>query len=258
MDILNYNSQVVITISDKISIVIPVFNGEKSLEDLYKKLIKNLNEITEKFEIIMVDDSSSDNSYNKILSLHKKDSRVKGIKLAKNFGQQNAIICGFNFAGGEYIITMDDDLQHNPKDIKKLYNKIKQGYDIVYAVPQNRDYGYLRKIGSKLTDYLFKLISSKPDNIRVSSYRILTKKLLNKIINNNYSFVYISALVLEQDVNIANIEVSHYNRKHGKSNYNIFKLIKLFFKLFIYYARFPLFKIFRKKGNQFLIEDMKF
>jgi undecaprenyl-phosphate 4-deoxy-4-formamido-L-arabinose transferase len=86
----------------------------------------------------------------------------------------------------------------------------------------------------------------------------LTKKLLNKITANNSSFVYISALVLEQDVNIANIEVSHYNRKHGESNYNIFKLIKLFFKLFIYYGRFPLFKIFRKKGDQFLIEDMKF
>lgn len=247
-----------IFISDKISVVIPVYNGEKSLEALYKKLLKILNEITEEFEIIMVDDSSSDNSYRKILSLNKNDSRVKGIKLAKNFGQQNAIICGFNFANGDYIVTMDDDLQHKPSDIKILYNKIKQGYDIVYAVPQNRDYGFYRKIGSKLTDFLFKLISSKPDDIRVSSYRILTKKLLNKITANNSSFVYISALVLEQDVNIANIEVSHYNRKHGESNYNIFKLIDLFLKLFIYYGRFPFLKFFRKKGEQYSIKDMQF
>jgi undecaprenyl-phosphate 4-deoxy-4-formamido-L-arabinose transferase len=247
----------VISISDKLSIVIPVYNGEKSLEDLYKKLLKTLSEITKEFEIIMVDDRSSDNSYAKILSLNKIDSRVKGIKLAKNYGQQNAIICGFNYASGNYIITMDDDLQHKPSDIIKLYNKIIQGYDIVYAVPQNREYSFYRKIGSKLTDFLFKLISSKPDNIRVSSYRILTKDLINKITADNSSFVYISALVLEQDVNIANIEVSHYNRKYGESNYNIFKLINLFFKLFVYYGHFPFLKIFRKKGEKYIIEDMQ-
>lgn len=246
-----------IFIKDKISIVIPVYNGEKSLEELYQKLLNTLNEITNEFEIIMVDDSSSDQSYQKILSLNKSDSRVKAIKLAKNYGQQNAIICGFNFADGDYIVTMDDDLQHKPCDIKRLYAKIKQGYDIVYGIPQNRDYGFYRKFGSKLTNFLFNMISSKPDNIRVSSYRIMSKNLLKKITDDDYSFVYISALVLKQDVNIANIEVSHYNRKYGDSNYNIFKLSKLFIKLFIYYGKFSLLKKLRKKGEQYTIEDMK-
>jgi undecaprenyl-phosphate 4-deoxy-4-formamido-L-arabinose transferase len=247
----------VIFIKDKISIVIPVYNGEKSLEELYQKLLNTLNEITNEFEIIMVDDNSSDQSYQKILSLNESDSRVKGIKLAKNYGQQNAIICGFNFADGDYIVTMDDDLQHKPCDIKKLYSKIKQGYDIVYGIPQNRNYKFYRRIGSKLTNFLFNMISSKPDNIRVSSYRIMTRALLEKITAVNYSFVYISALVLKQDVKIANIEISHYSRKYGKSNYNIFKLSKLFIKLLIYYGSFPLLKTFRKKGKPYTIEDMK-
>ena len=247
-----------VIISDKISVVIPVYNGEKSIEDLCKELLKTLQAMTEKFEIIMVDDSSLDNSYKKIVSLNKKDPRIKGIKLANNYGQQNAIICGFNFASGDYIVTMDDDLQHRPSDIGKLYNKIKEGYDIVYAVPQNRYYSFYRKIGSRLTDLLFKIISSKPGDIKVSSFRILTRKLLKKVTAANSKFVYISAIILKEDVNIANIEVSHHNRKHGESNYDFLKLISLFLKLFIYYGELPFLKFFRKKSGQFIIEDIQF
>lgn len=244
-----------IKISDKLSIVIPVYNAENSLSELYSNVVKILAGIKLDFEIIFIDDYSLDKSYLKIKEIAENDSRVKVIKLARNFGQQNAILCGFNYTDGDYVVTMDDDLQHKAKDIKKLYEKIQEGYDIVYAVPQNREYGIYRKLGSKLTNILFNIISSKAADIRVSSYRIITRSLVDKIVKDKSSFVYISALVLKHTDNIANINVSHYNRKHGESNYNFFKLLKLFLNLYIYYGNFSFLEKLRKNGKQYEIEE---
>lgn len=244
-----------IKISDKLSIVIPVYNAENSLSELYSNLVKLLAGIKLDFEIIFIDDYSLDKSYLKIKEIAENDSRVKVIKLARNFGQQNAILCGFNYTDGDYVVTMDDDLQHKAKDIKKLYEKIQEGYDIVYAVPQNREYGIYRKLGSKLTNILFNIISSKPADIRVSSYRIITRNLVDKIVKDKRSFIYISALVLKHTDNIANINVSHYNRKHGESNYNFLKLLKLFLNLYIYYGNLSILKKLRKNGLQYEVEE---
>lgn len=112
--------------SDLISIVIPVYNSEDSLFELYQSIkeVMEFNQI--KFELILVDDNSLDQSYQKILALNKKDKQVKGIRLSKNFGQQNAIFCGLQFAKGQYIVTMDDDLQHQAQTILSLYQQIKK------------------------------------------------------------------------------------------------------------------------------------
>lgn len=242
---------------DSISVVIPVFNGANSLLELYQRLVKTLEEITDDFEIIMIDDFSIDNSYDRIFHLHKKDNRVKGIKLAKNFGQQNALICGFNYVKGDYVVTLDDDLQHRPEDIILLYNTIKRNYDLVYGIPENRQYSFYRKIGSKMTNYLFDLITFKKRKIRVSSFRIIKRDLVEKVISHNpeLSFVYISAIILQYTDKIANITVQHNNRKHGKSNYNFVKLIKLFLKLYFYYGSLSILKLFQSKKPQYLIEE---
>ncbi|HKL76317.1 MAG TPA: glycosyltransferase family 2 protein [Halanaerobiales bacterium] len=244
--------------ADNISVVIPVYNSENALFELYQKLKKTLESLEVKFEIILIDDNSIDDSYKKIVELNNKDKRVKGIKLAQNFGQQNAIICGFNYVKYDYVITLDDDLQHQPEDLIKLYNKIKEGYDVVYAIPQNREYGFFRKLGSKLTNFLFNLITSKNKDIRVSSYRIIKSDLVEKITESKSSFVYISAILLKYTNNIGNIYVSHYDRKHGKSNYNIINLIKLFMNLYIYYGNLSILKYLRKDSEQFSVEKSTF
>ena len=237
------------------SVVIPVYNGENSLEELYLQIKLSLEKITDQFEIIMVDDSSQDKSYSKIIELSRRDKRIKGIKLAQNFGQQNAIICGFNYVNGDFIITMDDDLQHEPKDIIKLYRKIREGYDAVYAIPEDREYTFYRRLGSKLTNYLFDLITDKNSRIRVSSFRIMNRDLVNKITAEKSSFVYISAILLKYTDKIANIFVSHSERKYGDSNYNIFKLTSLFLKLYIYYGNLSFLQYFRRDKDQYIIEE---
>ena len=240
---------------DDISVVIPVYNAENSLDELYQRLADTLHKITEDFEIIMVDDCSKDKSYNRITQLHKKDNRVKAIKLAENYGQQNALICGFNYVKGDYVITLDDDLQHKPEDILKLYYSIIKGYEVVYGIPEDREYSFYRQLGSKMTNYLFGLITPKNPEIRVSSFRIVTRELISKIVKHRAAFVYISAIILQLTDNIGNIYVGHKNRKYGKSNYNIIKLVRLFIKLYIYHGNFSILKYFRSKKPQYIIEE---
>lgn len=244
--------------ADLISIVVPVYRGENSLAELYLEIKKAaaLNDF--KFELIFVDDQSPDQSYQKILELHNQDSRVKGIRLAQNFGQQNAIFCGFNYAAGDYIITMDDDLQHSPEDIALLYQKIKEGYDVVYAIPEERAYSFYRRLGSKLTNWLFDLITPKDDELRVSSFRIITGEMLKKITASDKSFIYLSAIILKEKPEIANVYTRHQQRKYGQSNYNFFKLLKLFLKLYIYYGKLPILHYLRSEKVQYLIKESTF
>ena len=244
--------------SDLLSIVVPVYNGENSLEELYSAIKTIAFNEKFKFELILVDDHSSDQSYQKILELHNQDNRVKGIRLAKNFGQQNAIFCGFNYSAGDYIITMDDDLQHRPEDISLLYQQIKKGYDVVYAIPKEREYSFYRKFGSKLTNWLFDWITPKNEQTRVSSFRIITGEMLEKIMLSNKSFIYLSAIILKENPEISNIYTEQQQRKYGQSNYNFFKLLSLFLKLYIYYHDIPILKFLRFQKSQYLIAESTF
>jgi len=244
--------------TDFVSIVVPVYNSQNSLGELYQAVKKVAAANNFKFEIIMVDDNSSDQSYQEIIKLNHQDSRVKGIRLQENFGQQNAIFCGFNYAVGDYIITMDDDLQHQPADIASLLQKIKEGYDVVYAIPKMRAHSFYRRMGSRLTNWLFNLITPKKDELRVSSYRIISREILSKIKGTKKSFIYLSAIILKEKPEIANIYTDQKQRKYGESNYNFLKLLKLFLKLFIYYGELSFLKYFRSEKEQYLIRESTF
>jgi len=242
---------------ERISVVVPVYNSENSLDKFYLILSKELKKTCDDYEIIMVDDGSLDNSYETMKKLHIMDSRVKIIKLDGNFGQQNALMCGFHYSTGEYVVTMDDDLQHPPEEIYNLKKKIDEGYDVVYGIPIIKQHSVYRKMGSKMTDYLFNKICSKPNNIKISSFRIIRKNIVNEIIKDKTSFVYISAIIFKNTTNISNVEVKHNIRKYGKSNYNFYKLFKLYVKLYLYYSNHKIFKILTSSREQFKIKYKK-
>lgn len=242
---------------ESITVVVPVYNSENSLEQFYKVLSKELKKLCNQYEIIMVDDGSGDNSYDKMKKLHSLDSRVKVIQLEGNFGQQNALMCGFHYSTGEYVVTLDDDLQHPPEEIYKLKNKIDEGYDVVYGIPIIKQHSGYRKIGSKMTNYLFNKICIKPKSIKISSFRIIRKNIINEIIKDRTSFVYISAITFKNTNKVSNVIVKHNPRKYGKSNYNFYKLVKLFTKLYLYYSKGKIIKIFRSSKEQFKIKDKK-
>ena len=163
-----------------LSIVIPVYNSEEIIENLVNQIINSVNDIKtiNSYEIILVDDCSFDNSWNKIKLLSEKFNLVKGIKLAENFGQHNAIMCGLKECKGDKIITMDDDLQHPPSSIKDLINELNKGFDICYTKYLNRQHLLWKKIMSWINNLVASHLLNKPYNIYLSSYRAFQKKIV--------------------------------------------------------------------------------
>lgn len=237
-----------------ISVVIPVFNSEEIMQELYERLRCSLLKINESYEIILVDDGSSDESYEMMKSLRQNDPRVKAIRLSGNFGQQNAIMCGFHHAEGKYVVTMDDDLQNPPEEIVKLLDKMGEGYDVVYGIPDRKSHSFMRNLGSKMTDRLFNIICKKPKDVRVSSFRLMKRDMVDKIILDRTSFVYISAMLFKNHAKIGGVFVNHDNRSKGESNYSFYKLMKLFIKLYLYYSPSSLWRG-RSSSPQFIIKE---
>ena len=131
-----------------ISVVTPIYGCVSCLEKLYKRLTETLSSITNDFEIIMINDASPDDAWTTVKFLAEQDSRVKGINLSRNFGQHRAITAGLDFAQGDWVVVMDCDLQDQPEEIVKLYNKAREGYDIVFGKRHQRRDSFIKRIGS--------------------------------------------------------------------------------------------------------------
>lgn len=241
---------------DIVSVVVPVFNSKNSLKELCYRIKDTIKSYDLDFEILFVDDGSIDGSYEKMKELYNTNDNIRIFKLKKNFGQQNALMCGLKFAKGKYVVTIDDDLQHPPEEIGKILYKLKEGYDVVYGIPEQKKHSFIRNIGSKMTDYLFEKMCRKPGNIRVSSFRVMSDSTVKRIISDKTPFVYISAMLFKANVKMGNVTVNHESRKEGRSNYNFFKLIKLFFKLYYYYSDTPLKKLASDRP-QYVIEEKR-
>jgi len=236
-----------------VSVVVPVYNSEKSIPELYSRLHGTLGRICDKYEIVMVDDGSMDNSLMVMHSLNADENILRIIGLDGNFGQQNAIMCGLRHSAGDYIITIDDDLQHPPEEIPKLLQELDKGFDVVYGIPSNTKQRGIRNLGSCATDLFFTLVCFKPKDIKVGSFRALRRHIVEKIIKEDNAFVYITAITLKHTRRIANVEVEHAGRRYGRSNYSFCKLIGLFFKLFVNYSGIPI-KPRGSKAPQYIIK----
>ena len=204
------------------SIVVPVYNSEKTLEELYTR-IRDVFDHTmkENFELILVDDSSRDNSYEVMEKLHKADSRVKIIQMAKNFGQHPALLCGFSFAKGDFIITMDDDLQHRPEEIPKMAAAINErdDVDVIIAKYENRKHNFIRKLGTKISIYATSKMLNKDPNLEITSFRLMRRFIVEAILNTNTHLPQIGNLLVQSSNRIINIPVQQDSRKVGRSNY---------------------------------------
>ena len=220
-----------------ISVVVPVYNSSQSITELVTRIIKTIEEDKTTFEIVLVEDFSRDDSLAIITRLSNEDSRVQVISLKNNSGQQAAIKMGIKSAVGEVVVTIDDDLEQQPEDIPLLLKKLKKGYDVVYGVPSRTGYPFYRQFGSNVVDLFFTICLQKPKNKRVGSFRVMNRKTVNAIIADNTPFVYITAITLRNTKNIGNIMVNYEERKYGKSNYTIRKLITLFINLYYHYRK---------------------
>ncbi len=222
------------------SVVVPVYNSEESLMELFESLKGVFSRMNKSFEVIFVNDCSRDTSYEVLKTISKENSDVIVINLTKNYGQQNALMCGFNFCSGNYVITMDDDLQNSPEDIAKLYQKISEGYDAVFGTYTKKQHNIFKNAASYFIRKLNHLLFLKNNKLRFSSFRIIKKSIIDEIKTIKTPFPYISGMILTVSNYIANVEVEHFSRKYGKSSYSLRKLISLSFNLLINYSSFPL------------------
>ncbi len=223
----------------ELSIIIPLYNGSKTIERLIEVIEIELSNVN--FEIILVNDGSTDNSFeigNKIAE-SKKD--VKFINLRKNFGEFNAVMCGLNFINGNYAVLIDDDFQNPPSEILKLYNKAKEGnYDVVYSYYNSKKHHWFRNLGSKIVNTFTTYLLKKPKNLYLSSFKILNKELVDEIIKFKGPNPYIDGLIFQITNNVSSIEVFHSQRENGDSSYSTRKLISLFLTIIFGYSLVPL------------------
>ena len=222
----------------EISIVIPVYNSEKCLDALNQEIMAELDGTN--YELILVNDKSPDNSWQKIVSLIKINPRIKGISLKKNSGQDNAIMAGLSHAIGEYVVIMDDDLQHSPSDIKKLYEKCLGGYDIVYALFPEKKQRFWKNAGSKFNEYVAELFLRKPKGLYLSPFKIMHRSLVNEIKAYKGPFPYIDGIILSLTSNITQTEMVHQKRFEGRGNYNLIRSASVFLKHVTGYSLYPL------------------
>jgi undecaprenyl-phosphate 4-deoxy-4-formamido-L-arabinose transferase len=223
-----------------ISVVIPVYNSSEILPKLISELETVLISCTNKHQIILVNDCSKDNSWQIILNLTKQYSFIKGINLMKNYGQHNAILCGINNADYEYIITMDDDLQHPPKEIPNLLEKLSEDIDVVYGIPKANAHNSWRNLSSKVSHFLFKKLTANSVSKDISAFRAFKTELRKAFENYNGRYVSVDMLLTWGTNKFENIEVEHNKRFTGKSNYTFRKLVSYATNLFTSFSALPL------------------
>lgn len=210
-----------------ISVVSPVYNSEKIVEELVNQLHENLSKITPNYEIILVNDCSPDNSWLTILKMCHLDSRVKGVNLSRNFGQHYAITAGLTYVKGEWVVVMDCDLQDRPDEIPNLYHKAQEGWSIVYAKRVNRQDVFLKKLSSKMFYFVYGYLSGLKTDSSIANFGIYNSKVIleyNKMKEYARSF---PSLVNYLGFNSCAIDVKHSERFNGDSTYTLSKLLRL-------------------------------
>ncbi len=233
-----------------LSIVIPVYGCAASLEELHSRLVASVSRITNDFEIIMVNDTSPDKSWEYITLLAQEDERVKGINLSRNFGQHYAITAGVDFAEGEWVIVMDCDLQDQPEEIEKFYKKAQEGYDIVFGKRVERKDNFLKKLSSRLFYKVYDYFTNMENQSGTSNFGIFSKKVIEnfkRLREKNRAFpLFIKWLGFKS----IDIDIEHAPRSEGKSSYNLKKLVTLALDSIISQSNVPL-RLFIKLGFTF-------
>ena len=222
------------------SIVVPVYNSCESLEELFRRIGQTMNGLEKSFEVVFVDDDSSDTSWSKLESIQKANpDNVTAIRLARNFGQHNATICGIAQASGAYIVTIDDDLQNPPEEIAKLVSTMgNSDADLVYGIYDKKQHSLVRNLGSAA------LKASSRHIFRTkghgSSFRLMKSSIGKSLLNHQLNFIFIDELFNWYTNHIEFVMVEHHKRPYQKSTYTSHSLFSLFSNLVIYYTAIPL------------------
>jgi undecaprenyl-phosphate 4-deoxy-4-formamido-L-arabinose transferase len=208
-----------------LSVVIPVFNSEQILPELCERLSRVLPTVAGQYEVILINDGSSDRSWQVISKLLTRFEWLKGIDLMRNYGQHGALLCGIREAVFEVTVTMDDDLEHPPEEIPKLCEKLREGYDVVYGTPKVQQHGFWRDIASRLSKLVLQNVMGREIARHVSAFRMFRSGVRDGFANYQGTFVSIDVLLTWGTTRFEAIQVRHDPRHLGVSNYTFRMLV---------------------------------
>jgi undecaprenyl-phosphate 4-deoxy-4-formamido-L-arabinose transferase len=226
----------------EISIVVPVYRSEKILPHLVEQVSASMDaaSMAGRFELILVNDASPDGSWPVIESLAGRHAFVRGICLARNFGQHNATMAGLNHALGEIVVIMDDDLQHPPHTIMALVNALGDGYDVCYTRYVNRQHAVWKRLGSWFNDRVASFLLKKPRGLYLSSFKALRRWVVQQVIRYDGPYAYVDGLILDITKDITSIPIEHQSRHEGEGNYDLKRSVSLWLKMATSFSIIPL------------------
>lgn len=225
----------------KISFVIPCYRSEHMIGRVVEEINTTMAEMPKyTYEIVLVNDCSPDDTFGTIKVLGEKYPFVKGISLARNFGQHAALMAGFHHVTGDVVVCLDDDGQTPANEVGKLLAKIEEGHDVVYARYAHKQHSAFRNLGSKVNEIMTRFMLGKPKELYISSYFAAKRFVIEDVIRYENSFPYVIGLVLRATKHITNVDVKHRDREEGSSGYTLKKLLGLWFNGFTAFSVKPL------------------
>ena len=224
----------------QVSVVIPMFNEELVLHEFYPRLKKEAESWGKSYELLFVDDGSTDNSFELMCEWKKKDSNLRIVKFTRNFGQQAAVLAGFRQSRGNIIVQIDSDLQNPPEEISRLLGAFTDEVDLVVTIPRKRRDSSLRIIGSKVLYYFAQTLFGNRFTLNLSSFRAMRRSVIEKIDQCQDRSRYMAVLMSWMAVPTVHVEVDHNSRKIGQTKYGVLPLLRLTWDLITGYSNFPL------------------
>ena len=224
----------------QVSVVIPVFNEELVLHEFYPRLKKEAESWGKSYELLFVDDGSTDNSFKLICKWKKIDSNIRVVKFTRNFGQQAAVLAGFRESRGNIVVQIDSDLQNPPEEIKRLLGAFTDEVDLVVTISRKRRDSSLRILGSKVLHSLAQALFGNRFKLNLSSFRAMRRSVIEKIDQCQDRSRYMAVLMSWMAVPTVHVEVDHQLRKIGQTKYGVLPLLRLTWDLITGYSNFPL------------------
>ena len=218
-----------------VSIIIPCYNSEATIEKVVTMVMDEFRQHEEyDCDFFLVNDYSRDDTFGAITRLAEKYPTVHGINLMRNFGQHNALMAALNYADGDYVLGMDDDMQTHPSQVFKLLDKMSEGYDLVYGQYAQKKNGFLKNLTSKFNEVSSRILLGRPKEIVSSNFWVITRAVRDEVILYKNFNPYVDGLFYRTTSNIGNVMVEHHKREVGTSNYTLRKLMRLWLAYFNY------------------------
>ena len=224
-----------------ISFVIPCYRSSQTLPGVIQEIKDTMKTLKNyEYEIVLVNDSSPDDTFCVITGLCRENDNITGINLARNFGQHAALMAGFHYVKGDVVVCLDDDGQTPACEVGRLLAGIEEGADVVYAKYNHKHHSGFRNIGSHVNEVMKRIMLGKPKDLYVSSYFAAKRFVVDEMIRYEYAYPYVIGLVLRTTKNIVNVEIDHRDRQAGESGYTLKKLLGLWFNGFTAFSVKPL------------------